>query len=77
MLLRGTVVIRTYGTLKHLYFYQQYLVIFTVALRNSMHWGVAFLTARSGAYAMMMGSLPRDEERRSPEYVDKANAQTV
>ena len=40
--------------------------------RASMH---SFITARAGVYAMM-GSLPDDQARHSPDYVDETNVQS-
>ena len=43
-----------------------------------MDWGVAFVTARAGVYAMMMGgSLPDDQGRHGPDYTDEANVQSA
>ena len=47
---------------------------------NSMHWGVACITARADVFTMMIGSLTRDQIRKgSPDYIhgiDEANVQS-
>ena len=35
-------------------------------------WGVAFITARAGVYAIMMGSVPDDQVRHSAGYINEA-----
>ena len=44
-----------------------------------MHWGVALITARAGVHATMMGSLPDDQVRHSPDYryIDEATVQSA
>ena len=45
--------------------------------RANMHWGVAFITARAGVRAMMMGSLPDDQLRQHRFCIGEANVQSV